>query len=141
METKCCTKCHDDKPIDEFAWRNKAKGTRQSICNTCRSECNSKLYQESANRRESIRISNNNTRSKNRAFCNRYKEFCGCSVCKSEDVRHWYMLEFHHTDKNKEHNISTMAMGYSIMKLKGEIRKCVVVCANCHRKIHFEMGL
>jgi hypothetical protein len=37
METKIRTKCKRELPIDDFNWRNKAKGTRRSECKYCHS--------------------------------------------------------------------------------------------------------
>jgi hypothetical protein len=43
-------------------------------------------------------------------------------------------LDFHHTDpRAKEFKISQMR---TIPRLKAEIAKCIVICANCHRKGH-----
>lgn len=46
-------------------------------------------------------------------------------------------IDFHHL-KDKDISISKAAnqMRWSIKRLKDEIRKCVRVCANCHREIH-----
>lgn len=38
MESKVCTKCKEEKPLENFDWRSKAKGRRQSICKSCTSE-------------------------------------------------------------------------------------------------------
>lgn len=47
-------------------------------------------------------------------------------------------LDFHHL--NGEEKTITVALavnlGWSVERLKTEIEKCEVVCANCHRKIH-----
>jgi hypothetical protein len=32
---KYCKKCDSTKPVEEFSWANKAKGTRQSNCKEC----------------------------------------------------------------------------------------------------------
>jgi hypothetical protein len=58
------------------------------------------------------------------------KCFCcpeNCKVC----------LEFHHK-YGKDYSVSQMVNnGYcSKNHVLAEIKKCVVVCANCHRKIH-----
>lgn len=45
-------------------------------------------------------------------------------------------LDFHHL-KDKEFNISNEIRNLSIENLKKEINKCVVLCSNCHRKLHY----
>lgn len=47
-------------------------------------------------------------------------------------------LDFHHVDPaTKEFSISYMKNKFaSVDRLKSEMSKCVVVCSNCHRKIH-----
>lgn len=48
-------------------------------------------------------------------------------------------LEFHHHEKNKEGNFSTLLKNESREKLLKEAGKCILVCANCHREMH-EVG-
>jgi hypothetical protein len=50
-------------------------------------------------------------------------------------------LEFHHLDPNeKDFTISeTNSIGWE--KLKKEIDKCILVCANCHREIHWGVSI
>jgi len=55
----------------------------------------------------------------------------GCSLCPEDN---WSCLDFHHLGE-KEKNIGNMHI-YNVTKLADEVAKCVVVCANCHRKIH-----
>jgi len=45
--------------------------------------------------------------------------------------------DFHHKQGIKEENISKMISAKNKLdaELKAELDKCVVVCANCHRKI------
>lgn len=45
-------------------------------------------------------------------------------------------LDFHHAEANKESHIADMLRQHGVGRLLREISKCVVVCANCHRKIH-----
>lgn len=46
-------------------------------------------------------------------------------------------LEFHHLDPNeKDFNFSQKGYCRSWEKVKIELDKCVLVCANCHREIH-----
>ena len=47
-------------------------------------------------------------------------------------------LEFHHLDPDKKDFDIAQAMSYEWPwdKVLAEIRKCVCLCANCHRKVH-----
>lgn len=54
---------------------------------------------------------------------------CKCGVY---DVR---VLQFHHLN-GKEFNVSSELWNASTERIKREIAKCDVVCANCHRKEH-----
>jgi hypothetical protein len=47
------------------------------------------------------------------------------------------VLEFHHLDpKQKDFGIANKGYTRSWEKIKKELDKCVMVCANCHREIH-----
>jgi len=46
-------------------------------------------------------------------------------------------LEFHHINSSgKDFSISEKGYTRSWAKVKEELRKCVLLCANCHREIH-----
>ena len=46
-------------------------------------------------------------------------------------------LEFHHIDnKNKEFGLAAKGYTRSWPKVKAEVEKCILLCANCHREIH-----
>ena len=52
------------------------------------------------------------------------------------------VLEFHHKDpKQKDFNVSKKGHCRSWERVKKEIEKCVLLCANCHREIHVEQKL
>jgi hypothetical protein len=63
----------------------------------------------------------------------RWKKTLTCSCCSENDA---VCLEFHHVNPaEKEIKIST-AIGRGAKTVVNELKKCVVVCANCHKKIH-----
>jgi hypothetical protein len=64
-----------------------------------------------------------------------YKEKLTCHCGES----FWACLDFHHLDpKQKVKSLSlAVSYGWSIERLKTEIDKCGVLCANCHRKETF----
>lgn len=73
---------------------------------------------------------------KHYVFVARYKVLVGCKVCGYD--RYHKALEFHHTGYNiKDSAVSDMINnGVNTARLKQEIRKCLVLCANCHREAH-----
>ncbi len=79
-------------------------------------------------------------RERTRAWLFEYKSKLKCLKC-SED--HISTLDFHHKgDEEKNSTISRMVHnGYKIESILKEIDKCVVLCANCHRKLHYEENL
>lgn len=55
---------------------------------------------------------------------------CGYSKCMAA-------LEFHHLDPTvKEFNIGTTGFTRSWARIKAELDKCILLCANCHRELH-----
>jgi hypothetical protein len=68
-----------------------------------------------------------------------------CSICK--ESRYW-CLDFHHIDPSKktinisEYSISgTASFETKKKKISEELENCIVVCANCHRDIHYKINL
>ena len=63
----------------------------------------------------------------------RWRKTLKCCRCSEDDVA---CLEFHHSDpETKENNVVRM-ISRSVKSVIKELKKCVVVCANCHRRIH-----
>lgn len=81
-------------------------------------------------------ITRKKTSIRNKAFMKRVKLFLGCQLCGYKEYA--CALQFDHIDpKNKLRMISAM-QGYSMNSLKNEMRKCRVLCANCHA-VHSEV--
>ncbi|TNF55220.1 HNH endonuclease [bacterium] len=60
---------------------------------------------------------------------------CGYSKCLEA-------LEFHHINSDgKDFGISDKGYTRSWEKIKEELDKCTLLCANCHREIHSELQL
>lgn len=59
-----------------------------------------------------------------------------CSTCSENDIA---CLDFHHIDRtSKEENVTKMLNDHrSKESILREIEKCVVLCSNCHRKLHY----
>jgi hypothetical protein len=79
---------------------------------------------------------NEKYRTRNANFVNRVKRIFGCKSCGYKKCVS--ALEFHHRDASKkDDSISLMVLRCSSLKrIKDEIRKCDILCANCHREFH-----
>jgi hypothetical protein len=71
-------------------------------------------------------------RNKLKQLANEIKSANGCCYCKENDA---CCLDFHHIG-NKLDGVSELAGRKCMSKMMEEIKKCTVVCANCHRKLH-----
>lgn len=130
---KYCARCDTTKPMSEFNKSKAKKDGLQSSCRPCIKEINRVSYLTNEKRRASIRRDRDKLREYNRSLVTRYKRVCGCQVCEESEPA---ALDLHHLDpKEKEGNPASL-VSYSTKRLKAEIRKYVVLCANCHRKVH-----
>ena len=118
METKICTKCGKEFPIEDFNWRNKEKGTRRSECKTCHTDFMKEVYE---NKKKTV---------------SEIKKNLKCAKCGEERE---YCLDFHHIDPNeKDNTIARMTSNnYRLDTVLNEIKKCIVLCSNCHREFHY----
>lgn len=65
-----------------------------------------------------------------------FKSTLKCTIC---GFSHPAALDFHHEDPSKKeaHIHRLLQNGFNV-KLKKELEKCIVLCANCHRIHHHD---
>ncbi len=127
---KCCNKCKEEKPKSEF---NKRQGMVDGLQPQCRS-CQSLYFKSYYNRNDKkVRRDNYKRKRQYRQLFLEYKQTLKCERC---DENHWACLEFHHSNDDKENNVSTLQYS-SPTKAIEEANKCMVLCSNCHRKEHY----
>jgi hypothetical protein len=130
-QRKICNKCKKKKSIDKFHKNSTRKDGLRTICKTCSKEYHREHYLKN--------IDKYKTKARKRinflkSFVNRYKQFKKCKNC--NEKRYW-VLEFHHKDKlEKSDNINKIVLYGNFKLLKEEIRKCEVLCSNCHKDLH-----
>jgi hypothetical protein len=66
----------------------------------------------------------------------RYKRMCKCSHCGEADT---VVLDLHHVDPDGKDANPASLIGGSLEVLRAEIRKCIVLCSNCHRREHHKL--
>ena len=124
-----CSKCKEELPVDSFSKKNDSKRGYSYKCKRCHNEyCKNTWYPKNIGKQVD---SSKKIKLRNLEFSWRYKKMCGCKICKETNP---IVLEYDHlVPSNKEFTVSKMLQdGYSLKKIKEEIRKCQILCANCH---------
>ena len=126
-----CYRCGELKGVDEFSWRRKARGQRDSFCRPCRSAYGKEHY--AANRQRYIDqagVVKQRLRLTRTRYLIEYFVAHPCADCGETDP---VVLEFDHL-RDKRVEISAALHGRNWQTILDEIEKCEVVCANCHRR-------
>lgn len=127
-----CSKCHQEKKLDEFSFRNRPKNIHHRFCKACHSKYRKKHYLEN---KETYIVKALKWNRKQRTILREYLYSVlaksSCIDCGEEDI---VVLDFDHLN-NKRFSISLMFRHrHSLKAVKDEVEKCVVRCANCHRR-------
>ena len=127
---KQCSRCNQSKPLDAFYNAKRFVDGKQHACKECMAESYNRSRNAKKDHYEAVRkqrVTNN------RMFVKEWKEQQGCLVC---DERVSCCLELHHLDPKQKDIDPSALVAVSIDAFLKEASKCVVLCANCHRKVH-----
>jgi hypothetical protein len=87
--------------------------------------------------KEKVKASSAATRARGKEKWDLYKGSLHCARCPEEHIA---CMDFHHIDPSeKEYEVSKLVSNGMYTKAYKEIKKCIVLCANCHRKHHYEL--
>lgn len=141
---RVCYKCKKDKPLKDFHKDANDKDGHARLCRICTSAYAREYYAKNLERQQAgsrkrylenkdvIKGRARGRRDRRKRHLRRYKAMCGCAHCGYKDSP--VALDFHHTgDKSGE--VSRM-LSHTRSELFKEVRKCIVLCANCHRIEH-----
>lgn len=113
---KICTKCKLEKDESEFYFKSsKIKKRKHSECKTC---------------------FKNRMLERTKIVWDKTKEIIGDSCKNCGYNRCSAALEFHHLDPDKKDFQISKSRSRNFEKIKTEIEKCILLCANCHREVH-----
>lgn len=123
MEKKICNFCKESKDLNLFY-----KG--QTECKKCRKDRDHLHYENNKDKR----LNQIRTRKReSKKFIDSFKT--ECSEC---GEKHPATLEFHHLDSTEKEFEISQAVGYDYKRIEKEIAKCIILCSNCHRIVHWE---
>jgi hypothetical protein len=120
METKQCLYCKDYFSEDAFgvALTTPTKVFRRRKCRDC--------YRETK-----LKLANGYHK-----WLSDIKQERGCKRCGITDSR---VLDFHHRgDEVKHFSIGYFRRAVGFDRIQREVKKCDVLCSNCHRMVHDE---
>lgn len=126
---KICTGCKQEKNYTEFYKNKRMKDGYASRCKICDDAGNKATRHKDMAKARSYRTSWKNDLVKR---VNEWKSEQGCACCSETTA---CCLELHHTDPSeKEGHPADLKTSWD--RFMTEAAKCIVVCSNCHKKIH-----
>jgi len=127
---KTCPHCKQEKNFSDFTKDKTKTHGYYPLCKICKREVARLRYSTAdvGNRRIKDKL-----RAQQRSTLIATKKSVGCQICKeSESV----CLDLHHLNPNEKDFGIAHYRNASIDKITDEMKKCIVLCANCHRKVH-----
>ena len=134
---KKCTKCKTEKELTEFFRNKNGKNGRDSRCKSCRSAYKKQYY--SVNRVEILKQDLKRQKKRKEIIWAKIAEIHGtkcvnCGAKESKGKRK--ALELHHLNRNKKDFDVSRKFYLSWERVEAEVRKCVLLCKQCHLKEH-----
>jgi hypothetical protein len=128
---KRCATCKTEKMLSQFRKDSRRLNGVRSSCKECDRQYHKSVYAQRYSEK-------NNARNKQRfaivkEWIATYKSERGCIVCKEREV---CCLDLHHLDPSAKEFTISGNQNRSFVLVQEEVRKCIVVCRNCHAKIH-----
>ena len=136
--TKICNKCFHTKPVEEFHQFKDMQDGYRNNCKVCQNN-NTRINKAKRGRdynNEKSRVYRNTNRERIKAY------YGGKLTCEHCGLQHscFSVYDFHHLDPRlKEGRIGVLING-GWTNIAAELKKCIVLCAICHRVEHYEKG-
>ena len=114
-----CKYCGVDQPSERFQKAATIKGIQyfRKKCTDCKMKDQTKRMDDT------------------RLWFKEYKATLKCEHCGNTDSR---VFDFHHVDPLEKDELISEMMGFSREHIIEELAKCICLCSNCHRILHFE---
>jgi transposase len=117
-QTRFCSRCQKDVKTEDFHQR-RGKAYSSPYCKYCTTD---------------------QTLERMRKLKSQMIEYKGGCCVRCGYDKYQGALEFHHLDpKEKDFNPSHLRKYKFDERMKSELDKCILVCANCHREVHYEI--
>ena len=126
MQLFKCRKCPHEGPIEEFAKDQRRKTPYE--CKQCKGKRSRKHYDEN----KTVYASRGpRRRFEAREVVNKIKTENPCMDCGQKF--HYCQMDFDHRDQDEKKKQVSYMLLHGIETILNEVKKCDLVCANCHR--------
>jgi len=139
---KVCIACGISKPLTDFYKRKDSIDGHGNTCKVCRNAYQKQWaidHPVSRKKHTKTYLTTHPERCGNviakqhRQWIDNYKRQRCCMICGEKEI---VCLDFHHLNpEDKDYSIGNLVV-FSIERIIQEIAKCILVCKNCHAKIH-----
>lgn len=127
---KTCSRCKETKLFTDFCKKSNSKDGHQPACKSCMAVS----YNQSRNKKKDhYQQVAKARRHQLQEQASAWKTAQGCAKCEESFGP---CLELHHLDPNEKEGDPSSFVNISFEAFLAEASKCVVLCANCHRKVH-----
>jgi hypothetical protein len=127
-----CTGCGEARPLEDFSYRDRARGRRRARCRFCM-----RAYAKEHYRRNKARYAtaDGGRRSSRRDLAREIDEYLRAHPCVDCGESDPLVLEFDHRDgADKVETVAFLRVRGTRDELLAEIAKCEVRCSNCHQR-------
>jgi len=126
-----CYRCGELNGAEDFAWRRRARNQRDSFCRPCRAAYKQEHYKANKQRYiDRAQVQKRKLYLERTTYLIEYFSTHPCVECGEADP---VVLDFDHL-RDKAFEIAQALPYRNWQSILDEIRKCEVVCANCHRR-------
>jgi len=128
---KICRKCGTELIINKN-WCKTQAISRNYVCHDCENKRQKKWRKEN---KERVAIREARYRKNQRKELDKLK-VNGCAICGYNKCN--AVLDFHHVNpQDKKFSLQCSAMNRSLVNIIIEVNKCILLCSNCHKEIHY----
>lgn len=126
---KTCSLCKEEKELSSFNKRSSSKDKHQARCRVCENAVSKNHY---LSNKDYYGLKRDKNRNKYRDVNRNLKETAPCSDCGK--YYPYFVMDWDHREgEDKISEVSRLLQQGTINKMLLEVKKCDLVCSNCHR--------
>lgn len=140
QHTKKCLRCCQSLPLNSFGSNRGSKDGKDYYCKPCASTRQKEYHSKRSKEPGYVEKRNSKIAQRARDKKALAVSMFGGSCYDCGETYPPYVMDFHH-EGDKEGNPSHFLGRRSLQAAIPELEKCVLLCANCHRRRHFDKEL